>query len=79
MLKFRQTGQTILNKTGDFDKISAVLDGGGIIATLGDQDAGERGCSLTFSIARVRDKAVALLSLQYDAMVVWASPGLACR
>src|SRR5262249_41350656 len=38
--RFRQkTGQTILSKTGDFERINAILASGGVIATLGDQDA----------------------------------------
>ena len=38
---FRErTGQKVLAKNGDFDQIQAVLATGGVLATLGDQDAG---------------------------------------
>src|SRR4051812_2298821 len=47
--RFRErTGQRILNKTGDFDGIQEVLGTGGTIATLGDQDAGQRGQFVQF-------------------------------
>jgi KDO2-lipid IV(A) lauroyltransferase len=72
LLKFRQkTGQTILSKTGDFDRITAVLESGGVIATLGDQDAGAKGLFVDFfNRPASTHKAVALLSLQYDAPMV---------
>src|SRR5579862_1932254 len=42
-VKFREkTGQQILSKDGDFDRIQQVLAQGGVLATLGDQDAGQR-------------------------------------
>jgi Kdo2-lipid IVA lauroyltransferase/acyltransferase len=70
--RFRQkTGQTILAKTGDFDRISAVLEGGGVIATLGDQDAGPRGFFVDFfGRPASTHKAVALMALQFDAPLV---------
>src|SRR5262249_28917412 len=41
---FRErTGQKILAKKGDFDQIQELLAESGIIATLADQDAGQRG------------------------------------
>src|SRR5262245_34604376 len=41
---FRErTGQKVLAKKGDFDQMQSVLDVGGVIATLADQDAGARG------------------------------------
>jgi KDO2-lipid IV(A) lauroyltransferase len=72
LLKFRQkTGQSILSKTGDFDRITAVLDNGGIIATLGDQDAGAKGLFVDFfNRPASTHKAVALLALQHDALMV---------
>src|ERR1043165_6951392 len=40
--RFRQrTGQTVLDKRGDFERIEALLAGGGVLATLADQDAGQ--------------------------------------
>jgi len=70
--KFRQkTGQTILFKTGDFDRINAVLAGGGAVATLGDQDAGPKGLFVDFfNRPASTHKAVALLALEHDALMV---------
>jgi len=70
--RFRQkTGQTILSKTGDFERITAVLAGGGAIATLGDQDAGPKGLFVDFfNRPASTHKAVALLALQHDALMV---------
>jgi Kdo2-lipid IVA lauroyltransferase/acyltransferase len=78
--RFRQkTGQTILSKTGDFERINAVLASGGIIATLGDQDAGPKGMFVDFFHRPASThKAVALLSLQHDApLVVLGVPRIA--
>ncbi len=65
---FRQkTGQTILSKSGEFDKITAALEANGTVATLGDQDAGPRGLFVDFfGRPASTHKAVALLSIQYD-------------
>jgi KDO2-lipid IV(A) lauroyltransferase len=70
--KFRQkTGQTILSKSGDFERINAVLTNGGIIATLGDQDAGPKGLFVEFfNRPASTHKAVALLALRHDALMV---------
>jgi KDO2-lipid IV(A) lauroyltransferase len=70
--RFRQkTGQTVLSKTGDFDRINAVLEAGGAIATLGDQDAGPKGMFVDFfNRPASTHKAVALLALQHDAQLV---------
>jgi KDO2-lipid IV(A) lauroyltransferase len=70
--RFRQkTGQTILSKSGDFDRITAALEAGGAIATLGDQDAGPKGMFVNFfNRPASTHKAVALLALQHDALMV---------
>jgi Kdo2-lipid IVA lauroyltransferase/acyltransferase len=70
--KFRQkTGQTILSKTGDYDRITAVLAGGGVLATLGDQDAGPKGLFVEFFHRPASThKAVALLAIEHDALMV---------
>jgi KDO2-lipid IV(A) lauroyltransferase len=67
-LRFRQkTGQTILAKKGDFDQIQLVLQENKAIATLGDQDAGERGLFVNFfNRPASTHKAIALLALEYD-------------
>jgi KDO2-lipid IV(A) lauroyltransferase len=66
--RFRErTGQKILAKNGDFDDIQGVLATGGVLATLGDQDAGARGLFVNyFGRPASTHKAVALLSLQYQ-------------
>ncbi|MFM7541346.1 MAG: lysophospholipid acyltransferase family protein [Planctomycetota bacterium] len=70
--KFRQrTGQTILAKKGDFDRITEVLGSRGILATLADQDAGPRGQFVNFfNRPASTHKALALMALEYDAPVV---------
>jgi KDO2-lipid IV(A) lauroyltransferase len=70
--KFRQkTGQTILSKEGDYDRITGVLKSGGIVATLGDQDAGPKGLFVDFfGRPASTHKAVALLALEHDALMV---------
>jgi Kdo2-lipid IVA lauroyltransferase/acyltransferase len=67
-LRFRQkTGQTILAKHGDFERIQDVLRQGGVIATLADQDAGQRGLFVDFfGRTASTHKAVALLALEHD-------------
>jgi Kdo2-lipid IVA lauroyltransferase/acyltransferase len=69
---FRQkTGQTILAKKGDFDLITEVLSKNEIVATLGDQDAGERGLFVNFfNRPASTHKAIALLAMQYDVKMV---------
>jgi KDO2-lipid IV(A) lauroyltransferase len=67
--KFRQrTGQEILAKHGDMEKIDHLLSADGVIATLGDQDAGQKGLYVTFfDRPASTHKAIALMSLQYKA------------
>jgi KDO2-lipid IV(A) lauroyltransferase len=67
--RFRErTGQGILAKHGDFDKLTAILGGNGAVATLGDQDAGQRGLYVDFfGRPASTHKAIALLSLQHRA------------
>ncbi len=65
--RFRErTGQGILAKHGDFDKMTAILAGNGVLGTLGDQDAGQRGLFVDFfGRPASTHKAVALLALQH--------------
>ena len=65
--RFRErTGQKILDKNGDFDRIQDVLAAGGVLATLGDQDAGPRGLFVDFfGRPASTHKAVALLALEH--------------
>ena len=64
---FREkTGQKILAKQGDFDNIEKILKTGGVIATLGDQDAGQRGLFVDFfGRPASTHKAIALLALEH--------------
>src|SRR5262249_46712589 len=68
LLKFREkTGQKILAKHGDFAHMQELLDGGGVIATLADQDAGQRGLFVEFfGRPASTHKAVALMALQHN-------------
>jgi KDO2-lipid IV(A) lauroyltransferase len=69
---FRQrTGQGLLAKKGDFDRLEAILAGGGIVATLADQDAGQRGLYVDFfGRPASTHKAVALLALEHGTPLV---------
>jgi KDO2-lipid IV(A) lauroyltransferase len=65
--RFREsTGQKVLRKDGDFDKMQRVLASNGILLTLGDQDAGQKGQFVDFfGRPASTHKAVALLALEY--------------
>ena len=70
--QFRQaTGQTIIAKKDDFDRLNAIMQDGGKIATLADQDAGKKGVFVPF-FGRLASahKAVALMAIEYDAILV---------
>jgi KDO2-lipid IV(A) lauroyltransferase len=64
---FRErTGQKVLAKKGDFGQMQKILDNGGVIATLADQDAGQRGLFVEFfGRPASTHKAVALLALEH--------------
>lgn len=77
--RFREhTGQKILAKQGDFDRIEEVLREGGILATLADQDAGQRGLFVEFfGRPASTHKAVALMALEHRVpMLVTGTPTL---
>jgi KDO2-lipid IV(A) lauroyltransferase len=65
--QFREsTGQKILAKKGDFDEMLEILAGGGVLGTLGDQDAGQRGLFVEFfGRPASTHKAVAILALRH--------------
>jgi Kdo2-lipid IVA lauroyltransferase/acyltransferase len=65
--RFRErTGQKILAKHGDFEQMQKVLATNGIMLTLGDQDAGQRGLFVDFfGRPASTHKAVALLALEH--------------
>ncbi len=70
--KFRQaTGQTVIAKKDDFDRLTGVLAAGGKVATLADQDAGPRGVFVDFfGRPASTHKAVALMALEFGAKLV---------
>jgi KDO2-lipid IV(A) lauroyltransferase len=70
--RFRErTGQKILAKHGDFEEMQKLLSAGGVLATLGDQDAGARGMFVDFfGRPASTHKAIALLSMQYQVPLV---------
>ncbi len=70
--RFReQTGQQVLRKDGDFDRMQRVLATGGVLLTLGDQDAGQKGQFVNFfGRPASTHKAVALLALEYNVPMV---------
>jgi Kdo2-lipid IVA lauroyltransferase/acyltransferase len=70
--QFRQrTGQTLIAKKDDFLKLNESLKVGGKVATLGDQDAGSRGVFIDFfNKPASAHKAVALMALEYDALML---------
>lgn len=70
--RFRQwSGQTILSKTGDFDRIQKVLVDRGVLISVGDQSAGPRGHFVDFfGRPASTHKAIALLAMQHDAQIV---------
>lgn len=77
LLRFRQaTGQTIIAKKDDFDRLTDVMKSGGKVATLADQDAGPRGVFVPFfGRPASTHKAVALMAIEFDAkMVVVGTP-----
>jgi KDO2-lipid IV(A) lauroyltransferase len=66
--RFREsTGQKLLAKKGDFDQMESILANGGVLATLGDQDAGQRGLFVDFfGRPASTHKAIALLALEHS-------------
>lgn len=71
LLRFRQaTGQTIIAKKDDFDRLTDVMKLGGKVATLADQDAGPRGVFVPFfGRPASTHKAVALMAIEFDAVM----------
>jgi KDO2-lipid IV(A) lauroyltransferase len=70
--RFREkTGQKLLAKHGDFDKMQSILDQAGILGTLGDQDAGRRGLFVDFfGRPASTHKALALLALEHHVPIL---------
>lgn len=70
--QFREhTGQRMIPKKGGFEQMEAVLAQGGILCTVGDQDAGPKGLFVDFfGRPASTHKAMALMAIQHRAMVV---------
>jgi Kdo2-lipid IVA lauroyltransferase/acyltransferase len=70
--RFRErTGQKLIPKNGGYDQMLAVLQEGGILSFLADQDAGQRGMYVDFfGRPASTHKAIALLAIQHKAPVV---------
>jgi KDO2-lipid IV(A) lauroyltransferase len=71
-LWFRQrTGQTIIAKNDDFDRLNAALKRGAKVATLADQDAGPKGVFVDFfGRPASTHKAIALMAIEFDAVLL---------
>ncbi len=66
------TGQRILSKSGSSGQIDAVLESRGILAILGDQHAGPKGCWVDFfGRPASSHKAIALFALSSEANAVF--------
>jgi Kdo2-lipid IVA lauroyltransferase/acyltransferase len=72
VLRLRQTtGQTIIAKKDDFDRLTAVLAAGAKVATLADQDAGPRGVFVDFfGRPASTHKAIALMAIEFGTIIV---------
>ena len=69
---FRErTGQQVLTKKGDYDRVRELLAAGAAVATLGDQDAGQRGLFVDFfGRPASTHKAMALLCLEHQVPIM---------
>jgi KDO2-lipid IV(A) lauroyltransferase len=66
----RKTGLTLLDKNADYRRILTLLEQGGGLGMVGDQDAGPRGLFVDFfGRAASTFKSIALLSLEYQAPI----------
>ena len=71
--RFRgMTGQHMIPKK-DYEKVLKVLAGGGVVAILGDQYAGDKGCWVNFfGRPASTHKAIAVLALEHEASLTVA-------
>ncbi len=72
--QFREkTGQQLLAKKGELERMQGILEQGGLICTLADQDAGSHGLFVDFfGRPASTHKAIALLALEHQALLVVA-------
>jgi KDO2-lipid IV(A) lauroyltransferase len=68
---FREkTGQSLIPKSGGYDKMVEVLESNGALSFLADQDAGQRGLFVDFfGRPAATHKAIALLAIEHQAPV----------
>ena len=73
--RFRgSTGQRMIAKNGELDRINALMAAGGNLALLVDQDAGQKGLFVEyFGRPASTHKSIALLALEYDVLTVVGS------
>lgn len=65
------TGHRMLLKKGDFDEMVVLMEKGGNLGLLCDQDAGPRGVFVDFFGSPASTfKSIALLALEYDALIM---------
>jgi len=69
--RFReQTGHYMIAKSGASDEVTEEMESSGIVAMLGDQDAGPRGQFVEFFGKPASTfKSIGLLAMQYDALI----------
>lgn len=66
-----RTGQKLIPKDGASEQMVAVMEGGGVMSALADQDAGSKGLFVDFFGRPASTfKAIALMAIQYDAPIV---------
>lgn len=70
--QFREkTGQKLLAKKGELERMQTILQQGGVVCTLADQDAGKHGLFVDyFGRPASTHKAIALLAIEHNALVV---------
>jgi KDO2-lipid IV(A) lauroyltransferase len=70
--RFRErTGQRVLAKKGEYDEITRILGQNGVLATLADQDAGQRGLYVDFfGRPASTHKAIALMATSFDVPLI---------
>lgn len=70
--RFREScGHKVISKHGDLTKMMSVLESGGAVCTLADQDAGHRGTFVDFfGRPASTHKAIALLAMRSNALMV---------
>jgi KDO2-lipid IV(A) lauroyltransferase len=65
------TGQRMIAKNGEFERVTALMQEGGNLATVADQDAGQKGLFVDFFGRPASTfKSIAFLAMEYDAMIV---------